>query len=163
MREIKSVEMVFENCEGLDVPYSLIGLLELKGIETTMSMVAKYGKNLKETKTCKEFAIALNRGLNGSKECYVTKWSTEKPIDRIHAYQDIVSVTLKFEDGSEDEYYLDWKEDESNPFDNGYQKSSMNSYGDLFIEVSSNEELYFKDGVVDDKGFIKSILGFSII
>lgn len=159
MREIKSVILGFENCEVLEIPYSFIGLMELSNIKTSMSAVKQYGNELTSRQECGTFVMALNRGLNGSKEHYLTSWSMEKPIDRIHSYKDIVSVEIVFTDETKDEFYLNWDETDDG-YTNVNQNTQMNKLGDLFIEVRSDSDVYFNEDIIDNKGFTENILQF---
>lgn len=163
MKDIKLVELVFENCEVLNVPIEFIGLLEINGIRTKRSMLKNRSEGkFTETTFIDNFAMAINRKLNDSKEHFETTWSTEYPLTRIDAFNDITGINIFFTDETSEEYYPTWVDDGKDEYSNTLQKSKINSHGDLFLGIDKNtqEQPYFTDDVIEYDRFLSDVLMF---
>jgi len=120
--EIVSVDIVFENCEIYTVPIENINFsIELSDI-----------CNYNSYKRCAEEVRLIIKSSDNITPRF--SWSYITPFyKRITQYNDITSVCLKYDDGSELDIYVPWNfEDESI---NSFQKPTFNTDGYLVIDI----------------------------
>ena len=103
---LKSVEIVFENCEVITVNSSDVEDLHLIWDKGDLQ------KDVSSNKLNKVFYLdsAIIKIKNsGNLEC---EWAgcLNTSFKRILAYNDITQMYLKYEDGSEDAFYVQWPE-----------------------------------------------------
>lgn len=131
MKDIKAIEFLFENYECVTIEAPYIGDVLIEGIETSIRRVAV--NCVCESTSCKRFEIAISKEANVKIESYGGK--THK-LSRINEWDDVTSIFLKYEDGSEREILVPWiGEDDCN---NKAQSSFIDKYGNLYLAI--NEE-----------------------
>ena len=131
MKDIKSIEFVFENCECVTIEAPYIGDVLIEGIETSIRRVAVNCIN--EYTSCKRFEVAISKEADVEIESYGEKI---RKLSRINDWDDVTSIFLKYEDGSEKEILVSWiGEDDCN---NEAQSSFIDKYGNLYLTI--NEE-----------------------
>lgn len=161
MREIKSVELGFENCEVLSVPVKFIGWLELNEVKVKNHMVKTNGIEFRETKEISKFVLVINRGFEAERGAFLTNWSIEKPLTRIISYNDVTSVKINYTDETSEDFYVKYVGTSEAYFaENVLQKSKRNSYGDVFLTIGNFEEDFFMDDLIEHTGFLKNTLMF---
>lgn len=163
MRNLQSIEFQFENCEffGFDAKY--IGAFYLGDIRHEISRIACNA--ICDMDVAYEFCAEIYA--EGDGEYRLWRDETTK-FDRILAYDDITSVILKYDDDTEEELYLDYKEAEGEGgmlgADNVNQSSKKSSLGNLYIVVHSYETVdsKFPDSEIEDADkidFEKEMIG----
>lgn len=120
---IENVELVFENCESVEVPLRYIGYLILNNITQRISRTHSGAPELR--KCAKEFAIEIDRKFD------------KESLERVSRPCSITYVEITFGNGVHQEYVVSWGEGDH---DNEYQTAKFNKHGDLFIVVSENPE-----------------------
>lgn len=103
MKDIKAIEFVFENCECITINSKHIGDFLIEGIETKIRRVAL--NSISEYTTCERFEISIYKDANITVESYGDK---HKVFNRIMRWDDITSIYLKYEDGTEQEIITPW-------------------------------------------------------
>ena len=142
-KELKSVEIVLENCETILIDRKYIGEIECDNIKKSISRRAC--NSISVVNTCETFAIQINNKLSENED---STWifgtlADEKrnPIERLISFNDITSICFKFvdEEDESEQIYVNWGGDSE--YSNEYQKSYKNNFGDLFIVISKNKSI----------------------
>lgn len=120
LKGIKSVNIVYENCEVFSIPIEHINL---------------YGLNNEVYKTLEKINLIIKKGADNSK--YLRLETNRKPFERTLAYNDIVSIYFKYEDGTEEKINVYWQGDDD--YDNPAQKSYIDKDGNLVIEIEKED------------------------
>ena len=131
MKNIEAIEFVFENCECVTIEAPYIGDVLIEGIETSIRRVAV--NFICESTSCKRFEVAISKEANVEIESYGEKI---RKLSRINDWDDVTSIFLKYEDGSEKEILVPWFGESANK--NKAQSSFMDKYGNLYLTI--NEE-----------------------
>ncbi len=152
--EIKKIEIVLENCEVITIEGKYIGNFGCTDISYS---IERFGCNcIDELKTCKDFYISIYRDSALNTEFNTTFGElneTRNPLKRILDYPDITSIYIYLtkDENNPKEFYVTWGDGE---YDNEYQKSYMNKFGDLFIVVSEKlklEDVFDMKRIEDEK------------
>lgn len=131
MKDIKAIEFLFENCECLTIEAPYIGDILIEGIETNIRRVAV--NFICESTFCKRFEVAISKEANVEFESYGEKI---RKLFRINILNDVTSIFLKYEDGSEKEILVPWLGESDNK--NKAQSSFIDKHGNLYLAI--NEE-----------------------
>lgn len=114
--KIKSIHICFENCELVELLPSMFKNLIIEEItrNKTINCYQYEDGEAQDMTICRLFTIELNeKGLD--KQCWNTKLR-----DRLKG-NDIVGIDLNYENGTKEEIYVPWNEE--NEFINKYQKN----------------------------------------
>ena len=106
MKKLKSIGLSFENCEYLDIPAEYIDDYVIDKIYHSILSNCEFD-------CCGAFSLTIHAAANE------IDWRTGNPnwwgslslFERL-AYRDLVSATLTYEDGFQQEIYLPWKEND---------------------------------------------------
>lgn len=131
MKDIKAIEFVFENCECVTIEALYIGDVLIEGIETSIRRVAV--NSICESTSCKRFEVAISKEADVKVESFGDEIYK---LSRINEWNDITSVFLKYEDGSEKEILVPWVGE--NDCNNEAQSSFIDKHGNLYLAI--NEE-----------------------
>ena len=130
MNKINLLQISFENCESLEVKAELVSWLHFSGVTDTF-WHGYYDEGLNTHKVAQESTVYIHTDVN-NEELWMDKETS--PIDRIMKHSDIVSFTVKYEDETEQEFYVYWEGE--NDYHNPAQKVEIK--GDkIVIEVSN--------------------------
>ena len=127
---LKSVEIVFENCEVITVNNSDVEDLHLIWDKGDLQ------KDVSSNKLNKVFYLdsAIIKIKNSGNLEYEWAGCLNTSFKRILAYNDITQMYLKYEDGSEDAFYVQWPETDEE--ENSKQQVILQEDG-LLILISS--------------------------
>lgn len=144
MKEIKSIELVLENCEVIEIGRENIGIFFVLDIKRSISRKAV--NSISDSTTMEELFMQISSNANNIKS-YITTWSeNKKPFERLMCHEDITAIDINYQDNTNE--YISVKWGGNSDYTNIYQTSAMNQYtGDLYIVISKKEtaELYFSD------------------
>lgn len=144
MKHVRGIRINFENCESTDEltvashehPHDADVLyLELEGVTSNVcSLAVNCTAKFKECKKC-YFELA------GHKNLRFETWGCENMslINRIAKFNDIVSITVVYEDEDEEEIIVRWKTEEFS-CENAWQKSKVDDYGNLIVSIKKRKE-----------------------
>lgn len=138
METIKSIDIVFENCEAINLLPNMFKCLHLDGIKKNLwinSFQYENGETEKD-KICEEFGIIINKkGLNET-----TSWNDTLTLkERLKQFKDIVAIDINY--NHKNEYiYVPWNEE--NDYSNKYQTIEEIKEG---IRVRISKEMEEKD------------------
>ena len=123
--DIKSIEFVMENCETVIIPIECFKELN----------VDEWG-DIKNKDALSKFSCAIEDKGNVSYGCgFATKIT---PLQRINQYDDITSIYIKLNNSNEEiQLYTEWEATSYYADNNIYQKSEMNSYKELKLNIGS--------------------------
>ena len=147
IRDIKSIDFTFENCEGFSIEAKHFGYVCIDDIKTRIERIA--------CNAISEMHIACKVYIEIFKEadCDYSCWGMNmmKKFDRFLQFNDITSLTLEYDDGSTEEIWVDYR-GEHNEI-NDIQTTKKSSLGNLYIVISAenNVEDVFPDEYIEDK------------
>lgn len=145
MKQVKSIVLGLENLESISFTTKEIGRFYIGDIHES---ICRIGCNCISKQTgCKEFFIELLPCANHTYSCF---GDTGHTFRRLEAYDDIASVDIVYEDGSKEEVYVPWGDDDQN---NDHQTSYLSKSGALYILIKENGKLsdYIDFDEVDDE------------
>ena len=112
MPDLTKIELNFENCDSVTIDASNIE--EMKIEEITENTYYSRGDLIK-TRACENFWIVIKPKANVIYHEFQNENRPMKIFDRLRIWQDIVSVTLHYSDGTaEQEIYIPWENDFQN-------------------------------------------------
>ncbi|KAA9007295.1 hypothetical protein F4V43_02070 [Paenibacillus spiritus] len=145
--KIKSVEFALENCEVLSIDGKYIGNFQVRDLK---KHITKHYNSIMHMTTCELFSIAISREANKEYNAFdVEEWK-HNLFERLSA-RDICSVDLIYEDGTKDEFYVDWVGESE--YKNEAQDSYVSKLGDLYIVISKEQTVKtcFGNWNIDDE------------
>lgn len=163
MRNLQSIEFQFENCEYFSIDAKYIGAFYVGDISHEVSRIACNA--ICDMDVAHEFCAEIYEEGN---DTYSSWGDNLDKFNRILSYDDITSVTLKYDNGSEEELYLDYKvaagEEDMLGANNVNQSSKKSKLGNLYIVVHSYKTVdsEFPDSEIKDADkidFEKEMIG----
>lgn len=150
MRSIKSIQFVFENCESFSIDVRYFGSFELSDFYTTIN---RFGCNC-IAKINYVDTVVLEIFSEGNKKYAPFGFSDDVTtyFDRLRAYNDITRIEIVYSDNTSEEFYVDYEGDQFNK----YQKSYTNKFGDLYIVISKDKDIFdfFDEDEINDKDVV---------
>ena len=143
MKCIKEIRIGFENCEEIVLPIEVIGYFSIEDIKST---VQRIGNTINTYNITSEVVMEIfpkanslgNKGLFGE---YTV-------IERLVKWNDITNIVCIYENGEEEYYIIDYKEeDEYLGAPNVYQRHYLSDNGAAYIIISKSGKKvseYFK-------------------
>jgi hypothetical protein len=136
-KQIKNIDLGFENCEVMSIDCKSIGHLHIDEIKDSIRRIAV--NSVSKMRCCEHFSLSINRNDNISYLPFdQEEWEMNK-FERITQSRDIVSVGVHYEDGTSEDFYVPWEGelDYSNECQNTYE----NEFGDLFLVINKNKKV----------------------
>jgi hypothetical protein len=149
MKNIESIILHCENCETIKIEGRHIGVIQINGLTQN---IGRHGDKIKYYKTCSDFVLEIHRDAN-------TRYKTFGMIsdallfERISDTPDIITITIKYDDGTiDDDIYVCYK-GKNSFFINEYQKVYKSKIGHLYIVCSKENTIndYFDIGYINDE------------
>ncbi|MCM1224859.1 MAG: hypothetical protein NC548_61465 [Lachnospiraceae bacterium] len=134
MREVKSVELVLENCESIKFLPDQIGIFCCDKITSYVARVAC--NSISKQLICEWMCIELYNSAN-QKYNSLGQESEDRALDRLGKFNDITAVEVTYEDGGVDYILVPWNEE--NDYSNKYQTSYVADDNSLRILVSKEQ------------------------
>ena len=133
-KEIKNVNIVFENLEIIVVPIDYIGSIVIRKI--TNNFV--YATNSLKYKVAEYFRMTISDKFNMT--IVDENYGERNSFKRIMEYNDIVAIEIEYDDKSTDTIYMDWCE--LDEYSNLNQATEILEDGSLLLTVTddNNEE-----------------------
>lgn len=140
MREVKFLELGFENCETSerlsvgDMHEDDVHTFSITGIERRIGTLAVDYAG--ESLVAKDIRIVLNPKANRSYESLGGERSENETLfDRIRMFSDITSICIIYDDETEEEISVPWNFNHSE-YSNSWQFVSLNAEGQLTININ---------------------------
>lgn len=154
MKEVKSIELVLENCEMIEIKREHIGSFNLSNIRRSISRIA--ANSICDSLSAEDAFIQISSKAN-TINSYSFTWDDNKilPFDRLTQHKDITAIEIHYEDGSNEYIYVNWggKSD----YTNLYQTSKINQHtGDLYIAISEKYKVddYFAEEIEKENSYV---------
>jgi len=160
MKEIKSLELHLENCETVVVDRKYIGMFLLDEYNKYFNRCAL--NSISGGESFNKLILQIHPDLDKTEQDNLFQFDDEPkrlPIKRLHEHNDITQITINFEDGTNEHYFITWSEESE--WNNEYQKSHINKHtGELFIVVDKDNTIedYFK-WEIENKDFEMTMWG----
>ena len=153
MTDVKSIEFGFENCECFTIDAKYFGTLELMDFQTQIRRNAC--NSISKTNFVNTVAMEIFSEGNGDYHPFGIENEAMKFFDRLQEYNDIVDLTITYSDDTVESYYVDYDEgeDDSLGAPNINQHSYMNKFGDLYIVISKDKNIFdfFDEEMINDE------------
>lgn len=153
MQELYSMELIFENCESMVIPKTAIGYLSVEGIHTRVAKIAM--NSISKYTVADEIAMEILKCVDDEEyHPFGIADETQSRLKRMSAYDDITAVCLKYEDGSEDTFYVDYDEEHEGALGspNVNQKTYVSLLKNVYIVISKDKDIadFFDTEELDD-------------
>ena len=156
MKDVKSIEFIFENCECFSIDAKYFGELYLTDFRTSIHRVSSNAilkMNLVDTVVMEIFSEG-----NGKYNPLGDEDEVNNFFDRLQTYDDITSISVTYDDDTVEEYYVDYKEavEDQLGSPNIYQHTYMNNSGDLYIVISKDKDIFdfLDEEVINDNEYM---------
>lgn len=154
MKDVKKIEIIFENCEYIEFTPKDFGIFLLDDITTSISRIAC--NSISELKHAKTVALEIfDTKLDSTYNPFGIQDKAQTVKKRFALCDDITSIHITFVDDSKQEYYVEWGEDE---YTNEYQKTELGKNGNLYIVIGKDKNIsdFFDDYAMNDKEMAES-------
>ena len=133
MKDIKKIELVFENCD----------YVEIQPEDIACNSISKY-------KVIDDMVIILTRNANKQYKPFGFIKNKEYIFDRITEWDDITSIDITYKDDTIDHITVTWTG--NSDYNNDSQHSLLTPQGNLIIVIGNSVEDYLhkKDLTVED-------------
>jgi len=135
MKEIKSIQIVFENCEAFTVPVEHLKIFGMDNIKNSLFFCNS--ESIYRTTTAQHTRIMIHPYANVISNMSPGFSDSKFPFERINRYNDITHVNIQYTDQTSEYIAVRW-EGESNQF-NSYQKVDFDSKGNCYIVISKTK------------------------
>lgn len=156
MKHLVSVRFVFENVESFEIEAKYFGFFHVGKIGDTIRRIACNA--IEKLTYAHEVALEIYSEANvtyfpfGDEEEATTKFG------RIMEFDDITSIVLTYDDGSEDDMYTDYDQGDNDELGapNLYQHVLLSDLGNLYIVIGKNMLLsdWFDDEEINNDELI---------
>lgn len=160
MKYVKSIGFGFENCEYFSIDEKYFGTLELTDFNACIQRIAC---NAVVKMECVD-TVVMEIFSEGDDK-YSSYGEDMTKFKRLNMYNDITSISVVYNDNSEEEYYVNYKEEVEDQLGspNIYQSNYISNLGNLYIVISKDKGIfdYFNEEEINDKEnieFSKSII-----
>lgn len=160
MKYVKSIGFGFENCEYFSIDEKYFGTLELTDFNACIQRIAC---NAVVKMECVD-TVVMEIFSEGDDK-YSSYGEDMTKFKRLNMYNDITSISVVYNDNSEEEYYVNYKEEVEDQLGspNIYQSNYISNLGNLYIVISKDKGIfdYFHEEEINDKEnieFSKSII-----
>ena len=110
MKNIENIRLHCENCEVIEIEGRYIGEIQINGLTQNLR---RHGNEIKHYKTCEYFVLEIHRDANKKYKSF-GMISDVLLFERIFNTQDIVSITIKYNDRTiDDNIYIPYNEEEN--------------------------------------------------
>lgn len=155
--QISKIELILENCEVITISGKYIGSFEVNNLQTSIRRTAI--NSIDKVQECESFVLSVYRDANVIQNTFLDTGHYKVIIfDRIHNYKDITAIEVHFTNGKKEYICMPWCSATGDK--NIYQKSYMNSKGDIFLVIGKGidvEAIWGNDETEGD--FIWAIYG----
>jgi len=125
MKQLKSIEIIFENVDSILIPIEKIIMINIERISRTVHIY--YSNNVIEYLTCNTCYLKLDKSIEKEK----TQYDSEL-FDRILRWKDITHIKLIYTD-SEEMINMPWMGD--NKDINPIQEANIDDDGNLLLNI----------------------------
>lgn len=150
MKNIESIVLHFENCESIEIEGRYIGEIEIRGLK---QVIRRHANSIKTYRTCEDFVLEIHKDADKKYKSF-GMISDKVLFNRLMDTRDIVSITIKYNDGTiDDDIYIPYHEEENTFLMNKYQYVYYSIPHHLYI-VCSKENLikdYFDITYINDE------------
>lgn len=142
MKNVKSVNLILENCEVINIEPQYLGQLLLDKIRTKVYRIAM--NSISKMQVVNRVAIEIFSEANVPYDSFGEE-SKETIFERLSNYNDIAQIELIYDDDCKDTeiFVVNWEDDDKCGCTNKLQKSYISKPGNLYITIG--RKLKFKD------------------
>ena len=138
MKDLKSIDIIFENCEYIKINVNDIIWLNFGKINENIRRTAC--NSISKITYADEIEIVLKK--NVKTEDYIFSKGYDG-LQRLFMCNDITSFTMTYEDNTEETIYVDWEDDIHPEYNKNQEIKNENGY--IFITIGENKSETMKD------------------
>lgn len=149
MKNIESIILHFENCESIEIEGRYIGEIEVRGLK---QVISRHGNGIRDYRICDDFVLEIHKDADKRYKSF-GMISDDVLFNRLMNTRDIVSITIKYNDGSIDnDIYVPYHEEENTFSMNKYQYIYYSIPHHLYIVCSKENKIsdYFDIHYIND-------------
>ena len=149
MKNIESIILHFENCESIEIEGRHIGEIEIRGLK---QCIGRHGNGIRNYRICDDFVLEIHKDADKRYKSF-GMISDDVLFNRLLNTKDIVSITIKYNDGTiDDDIYIPYKEEDTF-LSNEYQKVYKSGPNHLYIVCSKDNLIkdYFDINYINDE------------
>lgn len=139
MTKVKEIELVLENCEYIKVPTKHLANLIIEDIDISIRRNAI--NSIDKLQTANSILIEIIKP-ETIKTLGLFNEDDEESLScskRLIQHEDITSVEVIYDDGSKEEFFVDWNWD--NEYINSYQDTQLANNGHLHVLINRKKSL----------------------
>jgi hypothetical protein len=139
MKDIKSIEFIFENCECFTIDAKYFGVFEMSDIQTKIGRIAV--NSIAKFTCANHVAMEIFSEADDKYNFYNEEMASK--LERIRKHSDITSICLTYDDETEEIYYVNYKDETEGELGtpNVYQKTYLSKSGNLYLVISENNNI----------------------
>lgn len=138
MAEVKSIELVFENCEMMRFDRSDIGEFCVHNIFTDVARIAS--NSIRKYQSCESLILELRKDANQPHDFWgIPDDEPTNKFNRIMLCPDITQIDITYDDGSTENIILPWEDASENGCNSTLQTHCLTECGDLWIKIGNGE------------------------
>lgn len=154
-KRVKSISFIHENCDVVEVTAEHIGHINISDISPVIQRVAC--NSISKSMVANSVAIEIFK--EGIAECLDDAFrcgQKETKKDRLTSYDDIVAITVNYEDGDMETYYVDYDDGSGDTQENMNQETYCSSLANLYIVIGKNKTIgnYFDMAGIEDEEYV---------
>lgn len=137
MKDVKSIDLVLENCEVITISEEHIGSFYCKDITATIARIAC--NRIAKEQYCREFYLEIHKDADQHYSIFGSK-SEETAFKRL-ACPDITGINITYEDGTTEYCIMPWKDADRTGCNNEYQTSYVSKRGNMHICICKDKSI----------------------
>ena len=130
---VKKIELIFENCDVMEFPTSVLGEVYIIKHETGIARVATNA--IDKGTIAREIAIEIFSRGNDDYHPFKQDDQTDKKFDRLTRCNDITAIEVHYQNDSVDTFYTDYEGEEENV----NQTTILSSLGNIYITIGKGD------------------------
>ncbi len=153
MKNVKSVNLILENCEVINIEPQYLGQLFLDKIRTKVYRIAM--NSISRMQVVNRVAIEIFSEANVPYDSFGEE-SKETIFERLTNYNDITQIELIYDDDCRDTelFIVNWEDDDKCGCTNKLQKSYISKPGNLYITIGRKlklKDVFDKEEIEDEQ------------
>lgn len=153
MKNVKSVNLILENCEVINIEPQYLGQLLLDKIRTKVYRIAM--NSISKMQVVNRVAIEIFSEANVPYDSFGEE-SKETIFERLTNYNDIAQIELIYDDDCKDTeiFVVNWEDDDKCGCTNKLQKSYISKPGNLYITIGRKlklKDVFDKEEIEDEQ------------
>ena len=152
--QVKSIELLFENCEFITIPANVIGEFIVDDIKKKIARRA--ANSISDYLVANTVVLELFKVGDLKYHPFGIEDMEDTKFNRIDSGRDITAISITYEDNTEETYYVNYlSQSDVIGAVNVYQKTYFSNDGNLYLVISENDTIedYFNFDEINEPGY----------